>query len=75
MLELKFKVSCNTCKKSIEVLIDWSEVTLDLNSKRINLPIEWPLRNVGWAVETYYDYHGGSEDNYFCKEHKKDAND
>ena len=71
MLSLKFRVSCDhiDCEESIEIEVDWSDVSLDLNSKKINIP-NYRIYGAGWEVDAYYGY-TSDETQYFCSKHKK----
>lgn len=65
-LFLTFTVKCTThkCDASMQFEVDWSEVTLDLNSKRINFPLPW---DSGWRHETEYGFRGGDDhEHYYC---------
>jgi hypothetical protein len=72
LLHLKFRVSCSHigCKESVEIEVDWEDVSLDLNSKKIRLP-SWPIYDAGWEEDVYRGYGGESEDRHYCPKHKR----
>lgn len=73
MIELGLKVFCDQhgCDNFIHILVDWSEVHIDLNEKKIIIPSH-PIFARGWEERTAYSYCGGQDtDEHFCTEHKE----
>lgn len=76
-LFVKFRVSCDHpgCKESVDVEVDWADVTVDLNTKKIFLPT-YPIRDAGWQEYVGHEGYGASGNywyisNYYCPKHKR----
>ncbi len=73
MIELRFQVSCDHigCKETVVILIDWSDVVLDLNAKKIRFPVATSIDGEDWSEYTYHGYGENAEERHYCPKHPR----
>lgn len=74
LLNLTVKCSSYTCDETIDIQIDWDDVSIDLNDKKVCLPVHSELYSKDWTINSQYRSYRGTEreDWHHCPKCTKD---
>lgn len=61
LLNLTIQCSQTSCKETIDIQIDWEDVSIDLNSRKIKLPVDQLWEHDWYCGDRYTSSYDSSE--------------